>query len=464
MSQTERVYFLGIGGIGMSAIAFHYILNGVDVAGYDRTPSALTHELEAKGAAVSYADDVETIPAEFRSAQGTLVILTPAIPPESRIWAFFRAAGHRIEKRSVALGELTRPLKTYCVAGSHGKTTTSTLTAHILRQSHVGCSAFLGGVSVNYETNYWGDKSSEVAVTEADEYDRSFLQLEPTGAVITAMDPDHLDIYGTHAEMIKAFLEFAGKVRSGGLCLVKKGLPVVNEDVAKGVTVSTYALLDPLADYHATNVSIRDERYEFDIVTPHGSIEGVRLGLPGFHNIENAVAATAMALHAGATPDEVRSACASFRGNKRRFEIKVERPSAMVIDDYAHHPQEIRTTLESIRSLYPGRRLTVAFQPHLYTRTRDLADDFAEALSLADRTWLIDIYPAREEPIEGVSSQMLLDKMKPGVGRMSSKADLARDIVSEDFDIVVVMGAGDIDRLVAQVAATVEKADDAREA
>lgn len=446
----------------MSAIAFHYRLKGIDVAGYDRTPSDLTRSLESKGAVITYADDVSTIPDAFRSAEGTLVILTPAIPPESKIWAFFRAKGHRIEKRAVALGELTRPLKTYCVAGSHGKTTTSTLIAHILRQSSVGCSAFLGGVSVNYDTNYWGDEKSEVAVTEADEYDRSFLQLEPTGAVITAMDPDHLDIYGTHAEMIRAFLEFAGKVRSGGLCLVKKGLPVVGEDVAKGVTVSTYALLDPLADYHAENVSIREERYEFDLATPQGTIKGVRLGLPGFHNIENAVAAAAMALHAGATADEVKRACASFRGNKRRFEIKVERPGAMVIDDYAHHPQEIRTTLESIRSLYPGRRLTVAFQPHLYTRTRDLADDFAEALSLADRTWLIDIYPAREKPIEGVSSKMLLGKMRAGIGRMSTKADLASDIVSEEFDIVVVMGAGDIDRLVPQVAEAVKKADDAR--
>lgn len=462
MSQTERVYFLGIGGIGMSAIAFHYRLNGVPVAGYDRTPSDLTRKLEAKGATVSYSDDVETIPAEFRSADGTLVIMTPAIPPDSKIWAFFRTQGHRIEKRAVALGELTRPLKTYCVAGSHGKTTTSTLMAHILRQSHVGCSAFLGGVSVNYETNYWGDTGSQYAVTEADEYDRSFLQLEPTGAVITAMDPDHLDIYGTHAKMIEAFLDFAGKVRPGGLCLVKKGLPVVGEDVASGVTVQSYALLDPLADYHAENVTIRDERYEFDIATPNGPIMGIRLGLPGFHNIENAVAAVAMALHAGATEDEIRSACASFRGNKRRFEIKVERPDAMVIDDYAHHPQEIRTTLESIRALYPGRKLTVAFQPHLYTRTRDLADDFANALSLADRTWLIDIYPARELPIEGVTSGMLLDKMKPGVGKMSTKADLANDIVSEDFDIVAVMGAGDIDRLVSQVAEAVSNAADKR--
>lgn len=462
MSQTDRVYFLGIGGIGMSAIAFHYRLNGVDVAGYDRTPSDLTHALEAKGATITYSDDVETIPAAFRSPEGTLVILTPAIPADSKIWAFFRAQGHRIEKRAVALGELTRPLKTYCVAGSHGKTTTSTLMAHILRQSHVGCSAFLGGVSVNYSTNYWGNADSQFAVTEADEYDRSFLQLEPTGAVITAMDPDHLDIYGTHAKMIEAFLEFAGKVRSGGLCLVKKGLPVVGEDVKSGVTVATYALLDPLADYHAANVTVRDERYEFDIVTPRGTLKGIRLGLPGFHNIENAVAATAMALHAGATEDEIRSACLSFRGNKRRFEIKVERPDAMVIDDYAHHPQEIRTTLESIRSLYPGRKLTVAFQPHLYTRTRDLADDFAAALSLADRTWLLDIYPARELPIEGVSSQMLLEKMKPGVGRMSTKATLAADVTSEEFDIVAVMGAGDIDRLVAGVAEAVEKAADKR--
>ncbi len=448
MNKTERVYFLGIGGIGMSAIARHYRSLGIPVAGYDRTPSDITQKLEAEGAEISYTDSVDSIPQPYRQPQGTLVVLTPAIPPDSRIWAFLRSMGHRIEKRSVALGELTDPLKTYCVAGTHGKTTTSTLMAHIMRQSAIGCSAFLGGVSVNYETNYWGNAQSDVAVTEADEFDRSFLQLHPTGAVITAMDPDHLDIYGTHAEMIKSFLDFAANVRPGGLLIVKNGLPVVSEDVAKDVTIRTYALLDPLADFHAENIRTRDMRYEFDLATPDGLIKDIRLGIPGLHNIENAAAAIAMALHAGATPDEIRSACSSFRGDKRRFEIKLETPCAMVIDDYAHHPQEIRTTLESIRHLYAGRKLTVAFQPHLYTRTRDLADDFAQALSLADRTWLIDIYPAREEPIEGVSSQMLLDRMKPGVGRMSTKATLADDIVSEDFDIVVVMGAGNIDRLV----------------
>ncbi len=458
MNKTERVYFLGIGGIGMSAIALHYRQLGTAVAGYDRTPSDLTHTLEAAGAAISYTDDISTIPEAFRNAEGTLVIITPAIPPDSKIWAFFRENGHRIEKRAVALGELTRPLRTYCVAGTHGKTTTSTLIAHILRQSAKGCSAFLGGVSVNYDTNYWGNLKSDLAVTEADEFDRSFLQLTPTGAVITSMDPDHLDIYGTHAEMIKSFLDFAAKVREGGMVLVKKGLPVVREDVAKDVRVRTYALLDPLADYHAENVRIADGRYEFDIATPAETIKGIRLGIPGFHNVENAVAATAMALDAGATADEVRKACATFRGDKRRFEIKLETPTAMVIDDYAHHPQEIRTTLESIRHLYPGRKLTVAFQPHLYTRTRDLADDFAQALSLADRTWLIDIYPAREKPIEGVSSDMLLDKMKAGVGRKSTKATLADDIVSEDIDIVVVMGAGDIDRLVNGVTVKVKEA------
>lgn len=452
MERTERVYFLGIGGIGMSAIASHYRQTGVDVAGYDRTPSNLTRGLEAMGAAVTYTDDADTIPLPFRSPDGTLVIITPAIPADSQIWAYFRNGGYRIEKRAVALGELTRPMQTYCVAGTHGKTTTSTLIAHILRQSRKGCTAFLGGVSVNYDTNYWGNASSDIAVTEADEYDRSFLQLSPTGAVITAMDPDHLDIYGTHAEMIKSFLDFAANVKSGGMLLVKKGLPVVREDVAKGVTVSTYALLDPLADYHAERVVAKEGRYEFDICTPSGKIDGVRLGVPGFHNVENAVAATAMALRAGATAQDVKDACLTFRGDRRRFEIKVETPTAMVIDDYAHHPQEIRTTIESVRSLYPGRRLTVAFQPHLYTRTRDLADDFAEALSQADRTWLIDIYPAREKPIPGVTSAMLLEKMKSGVGRMSTKDSLADDIASESFDIVVVMGAGDIDRLVPQVA------------
>lgn len=453
MERTERVYFLGIGGIGMSAIASHYRQTGVDVAGYDRTPSNLTRGLEAMGAAVTYTDDADTIPLPFRSPDGTLVIITPAIPADSQIWAYFRNGGYRIEKRAVALGELTRPMQTYCVAGTHGKTTTSTLIAHILRQSRKGCTAFLGGVSVNYDTNYWGNASSDIAVTEADEYDRSFLQLSPTGAVITAMDPDHLDIYGTHAEMIKSFLDFAANVKSGGMLLVKKGLPVVREDVAKGVTVSTYALLDPLADYHAERVVAKEGRYEFDICTPSGKIDGVRLGVPGFHNVENAVAAAAMALRAGATVQDVKDACLTFRGDRRRFEIKVETPTAMVIDDYAHHPQEIRTTIESVRSLYPGRRLTVAFQPHLYTRTRDFYPEFAESLSLADEVILTEIYPARELPIEGVSSNLIYDQLKPGVKRtLTTKAEVPNLIRKrEDLDIVVILGAGDLDNDVPQI-------------
>lgn len=454
----KNVYFIGVGGIGMSAIARHYRALGTDVAGYDRTRSALTQALEAEGVTISYADDPGSIPQQFRDPSRTLVVLTPAIPADSAILAHFRKGGFRIVKRAVALGELTEPFKTYCVAGTHGKTTTSTLVAHILRNSKVGCSAFLGGISVNYETNYWANTSSDAVVTEADEFDRSFLQLSPAAAVITAMDADHLDIYGTHAEVIKAFLEFAAKVRPGGSLIVKKGLPIGREDVAAGVNIITYAMMDPLADCHAAGVHVEGGRYVFDIHLPQGVIEGVRLGVPGIHNVENCVAAAALATVAGASPSEVKEACASFRGDKRRFEIWVETARAIVIDDYAHHPQEIKTTINAVRALYPGRKLTVAFQPHLYTRTRDLADEFAEALSLADRAWLLDIYPAREAPIPGVSSQMLLGKMKPGVGKLSSKERLAGDIVSEDFDIVLVMGAGDIDRLVPAVAASVKEA------
>ncbi len=456
-TKSRRVYFVGIGGIGMSAIARHYNLMGAKVAGYDRTPSDITRALEAEGINVTYSDDAETIPETFRNPAETLVVLTPAIPHDSQIWAYFRNGGFRIVKRSVALGELTDAYKTYCVAGTHGKTTTSTLAAHILRHSHVGCSAFLGGISVNYDTNYWTDPNSEAVVTEADEFDRSFLQLHPTGAVITAMDADHLDIYGTHAEVIRAFLEFASQVRPGGTLIIKKGLPVGGEDVAEGVKIVTYAMLDPLADYYAENVRIDESRYVFDIHTPKGIITDVRLGVPAIHNVENCVAAAALALSAGATSEEIAEACATFRGDKRRFELMLETPHAVVVDDYAHHPQEILTTLRSARALYPGRNLTVAFQPHLYTRTRDLADDFAAALSLADRVWLIPIYPAREEPIPGVSSAMLLDKMKEGVGRLSSKEELAENIVSEEFDVVIIMGAGNIADLVPTVVSKVKK-------
>lgn len=454
--NSKYVYFIGIGGIGMSAIARHFNLLNAHVAGYDRTPSDITRALESEGVAVSYSDDPETIPVAFRDPSQTLVVLTPAIPADSAIWAFFRNGGFRIVKRSVALGELTQPFKTYCVAGTHGKTTTSTLAAHILRHSDVGCSAFLGGISVNYDTNYWADTNSEAVVTEADEFDRSFLQLQPQAAVITAMDADHLDIYGTHAEVIKAFLDFAARVRPGGSLIIKKGLPVGREDVAEGVKIFSYAMLDPLADFYATNVRLIDSRYVFDIQTPFGPISNVRLGVPALHNVENCVAAAALALTAGASPLAVTQACETFRGDKRRFELILERPDAVVVDDYAHHPQEIQTAIRSARDLYPGRKITVAFQPHLYTRTRDLADDFAQALSLADRVWLIPIYPAREEPIPGVSSEMLIGKMKEGVGRLSSKEDLDDNIVSEDFDVVVVMGAGNIADLVPSVAHKVQ--------
>lgn len=453
----SNVYFIGIGGIGMSALARHFAHEGYSVAGYDRTASDITRGLEESGAAVSYADDAATIPATHRDADTTLVVLTPAIPQESAIWAFFRAGGFRIVKRSEALGELTRPKRTFCVAGTHGKTTTSTLAAHILRHSG-GCSAFLGGISVNYATNYWADATSDRVVTEADEFDRSFLHLEPEGAIITSMDADHLDIYGTHAEVIKAFLQFAGLVREGGTLVIRKGLPIGREDVRPGVKIVTYSLLDPDADCHAENLRVESGRYVFDFVCGDTRIADIRLGLPGRHNVENCVAAIALALAAGANTADIAEACSTFRGNKRRFELKVESDSAVVIDDYAHHPKEIEATLRSVRALYPGRRLTVAFQPHLYSRTRDLADEFAEALSMADRTWLLDIYPARELPIEGITTPWLMSKMRPGVGRMSTKESLAADIATEPTDIVVVMGAGNIDALVDGVAAAVRSA------
>ncbi|MBQ3635933.1 MAG: UDP-N-acetylmuramate--L-alanine ligase [Bacteroidales bacterium] len=453
--EIRRAYFLGIGGIGMSAIARYCLQKGIAVAGYDRTASALTRALEAEGAQVSYEDREATIPTEYKDEAGTVVVWTPAIPSDSELIQYFRSKGYRMMKRAEALGILTRDSRLVAVSGTHGKTTTSTLAAHILRTSETGCGAFLGGVSMNYETNYWGDATSDVIVTEADEYDRSFHQLTPSASVITSMDPDHLDIYGTHAGVIEAFLKFASLTKEGGLVVVRSGLPVGTADVEKGVTVRTYSMTDSAADYRAENIRVEDRRYCYDVVTPSGVIKDIRLGLPGRHNIDNSIAAIAVAQWAGASDDEIREACRTFRGNQRRFEVKYETERRIVVDDYAHHPKEIETTLRSIRELYPGMRLTVAFQPHLYTRTRDLAEGFATSLSIADRVWLIPIYPARELPIEGVSSEMIARQIAGDKARMTTKERLASDIVSEDVEVVVVMGAGDIDRLVDGVAAAV---------
>lgn len=457
MAEFKNIYFVGIGGIGMSALARHFKAIGYNVAGYDKTRTRLTDEIESEGIAISFDDDVATIADIYRDKEQTKVVFTPAIPHDNKIMSFFREGGFDVMKRAAMLGELTSRFDAICIAGTHGKTTTSTLTAHIMRNSSLGCSAFLGGISTNYDTNYWSNTESGFVVTEADEYDRSFLQLHPFLAVITAMDADHLDIYGTKDEVIKAFRLFANQTTCGGSLVCKKGLPISQDDVDEDVELFTYSLDDSDADFYALDIRLSNGRYKFSIATPFGIVRNVMLGLPGRHNVENAVAAAALSMLAGAEEDEVREAMKTFKGNRRRFQYRIEDKNIVLIDDYAHHPEEIRTMLTSVREMYDGRKVTVVFQPHLYTRTRDFADGFAKSLSIADRVLLLDIYPARELPIDGVNSQMLADKMKGTNVSLTTKETLLVDLQSETLDVVIMMGAGNIDALVPVVEEELKK-------
>lgn len=457
MAEFKNIYFVGIGGIGMSALARHFKAIGYNVAGYDKTRTRLTDEIESEGIAISFDDDVATIADIYRDKEQTKVVFTPAIPHDNKIMSFFREGGFDVMKRAAMLGELTSRFDAICIAGTHGKTTTSTLTAHIMRNSSLGCSAFLGGISTNYDTNYWSNTESGFVVTEADEYDRSFLQLHPFLAVITAMDADHLDIYGTKDEVIKAFRLFAKQTTCGGSLVCKKGLPISQDDVDEDVELFTYSLDDSDADFYALDIRLSNGRYKFSIATPFGIVRNVMLGLPGRHNVENAVAAAALSMLAGAEEDEVREAMKTFKGNRRRFQYRIEDKNIVLIDDYAHHPEEIRTMLTSVREMYDGRKVTVVFQPHLYTRTRDFADGFAKSLSIADRVLLLDIYPARELPIDGVNSQMLADKMKGTNVSLTTKETLLVDLQSETLDVVIMMGAGNIDALVPVVEEELKK-------
>ncbi|MCQ2226286.1 MAG: UDP-N-acetylmuramate--L-alanine ligase [Bacteroidales bacterium] len=448
MKDFKNVYFIGIGGIGMSALARHFNTLGYAVAGYDRTQTKLTDEIESEGIKIVFDDNEQTIAEPFRNAAETIVVYTPAIPRDNKIMQFFANNGFEMVKRAAMLGVLTQKSDAICIAGTHGKTTTSTLTAHILRNSQVGCSAFLGGISSNYDTNYWSNTQSSFVVTEADEYDRSFLQLHPYLSVITAMDADHLDIYGNKNEVVKAFRQYAGLTTIGGSLVHKLGLPLSEKDVDEDVELFSYSVDNADADFYAFDIRLSNGRYKFNIMTPFGAVRNVVMGLPGRHNVENAVAACALAMLAGAEEDEVREAMKTFKGNRRRFDYKIEEKDVVLIDDYAHHPEEIRTMLTSVREMYDGRKITVVFQPHLYTRTRDFADGFAKSLSLADRVLLLDIYPARELPIEGVTSQLLADKMKNTDVSLTTKETLLNDLLGSQFDVIVMMGAGNIDALV----------------
>ncbi|MBO7300583.1 MAG: UDP-N-acetylmuramate--L-alanine ligase [Tidjanibacter sp.] len=445
-----NVYFVGIGGIGMSAIARYFLNEGRKVAGYDRTPSPLTAELEKEGAEIHYEDSVELIGKEWRDPKQTLVIYTPAIPADHSELNFFREGGFEVVKRSEALGHLTAGKKTTAIAGTHGKTTTTTLTSWITLRATGGGNAFLGGISRNIGTNLVLGGGERMAV-EADEFDRSFLRLSPTIAVITSTDADHLDIYGTHEELRRAFGQFVERIVEGGVLIHHYGLEIEHNN--SGIKTYTYDLRNTSADFHTENMTpIGDGTFRYDIVCPDRTISGCRLGVGGEINVENSVAAVA-ALWAGGEFDEakLKVALEEFEGVKRRFECYINTPEVVYIDDYAHHPEELSAAIRSIRGMYPNKHLTVAFQPHLYTRTRDFANEFSEALSMADRVLLLPIYPARELPIEGVTSQMLLANITPPA-EIVEKSALAERIAELPTEVVVTFGAGDIDRECEKVA------------
>ena len=449
IQNIKSVYFIGIGGIGMSAIARYFLHKGVFVAGYDRTPSDLTRHLETEGAHIHYEESVEQVPAECKDKGGCLVVYTPAIPAEHRELVFFKENGFEVEKRAQALGVLTRAHKGLCVAGTHGKTTTSTMAAHLLHESHLDCNAFLGGISKNYGTNYILSASSDYVVIEADEFDRSFHWLTPYASVITATDPDHLDIYGSKAAYLESFRKYSSLIRPGGYLVLHEGLEM-QPDVQEGVTVYLYGRDN--GDFHAEHIRIGDGEITFDFVSPMGNISGIQLGVPVSVNIENGIAAMALAQIAGATSDEIRRGMASFRGVDRRFDFQLKSEKAVFLTDYAHHPAEIRQSILSVRELYRGKRIMAIFQPHLYTRTRDFYKEFAESLSLADEVVLTDIYPAREEPIPGVTSRLIYDNLAPSVQKvLCQKEDVPGMVRRSEVDVFILLGAGDIEAYAPQI-------------
>ena len=437
----KNVYFIGIGGIGMSALARYYKFKGFNVAGYDRTPSELTTQLENEGIAVHYEDRPDLVPADVEES---LIVYTPAVPKDLGEMQKVMNGGYTVVKRSRTLGEITRGQRCLAVAGTHGKTTTSTLTAHIFTETGEGCSAFLGGISRNYGTNLLMSHKNNVVV-EADEFDRSFLQLHPEIAVITAVDPDHLDIYGDYAHVVEAFKAFASQVT--GTVIAKKGTPIGPEDTK--AKVLTYHYTDQSADFCALNPQ-PDECgfYHYDLQYPGGVVKDIRVGAPGWVNAENSVAAAAIALTYGLEPNAVRAAIGTFEGVKRRLEMHVSSPRLSYIDDYAHHPAELASAISSMREMFPGRKLTAIFQPHLYTRTRDFAAEFAEALSKVDKLILLDIYPAREEPIPGVTSEMIFKDITAPEKVLLKKEELMDYLADEPVDVLVTFGAGNIDRYI----------------
>lgn len=448
IKDIKAVYFIGAGGIGMSAIARYFIHRGLVVAGYDKTPSALTLQLEREGMLIHYEENIDEIPHACKQPQTCLVIYTPAIPSDHQELQYFRQNGFEVEKRAQVLGTLTREHKGLCVAGTHGKTTTSTMCAHIMHQSHLDCNAFLGGISKNYGTNYILSNSDYVVI-EADEFDRSFHWLSPWMTVITATDPDHLDIYGTKEAYLESFRHYTELIQPGGNLIIHRDLEM-KENLQEGVNRYDYSLHE--GDFHAENIRIANGEITFDFISPIECVKDVQLGQPVPINIENGVAAMAMAQLSGCTAEELRYGMQTYGGVERRFDFKLKNDKIVFLSDYAHHPKEIYQSAKSILELYSDRKITAIFQPHLYTRTRDFYKDFANALSLLDEVILTEIYPAREQPIEGVTSQLIYDNLRPGIEKhMIAKSDVLQYIKDHSFDVLIVLGAGDLDNQVPQI-------------
>ena len=458
MKDFKSLYFVGAGGIGMAALERYFLAKGKKVAGYDRTSTDLTTALEKEGVEITFEDNADKIPAYCRDKDTTLVVYTPAIPTTQPILKYFIDNGFEVVKRAKLLGVVTEHSKGLCFSGTHGKTTTSSMCAHILETAGVGCNAFLGGVLRNYNSNFLLSSTSPYAVIEADEFDRSFHHLTPYIAVVTATDPDHLDIYGNYENYLESFAHFTELIRPDGTLLIHTGLKL-KPRVAEGVKTFTYSRND--GDYHAQNIRKGDGEIEFDFVTPDGIVPDIKLGVPVDINIENAVAAMAVCHMIGVDADAMRTAIGTFMGAKRRFEFWLKQPlpgGHVVIDDYAHHPNEIKASIKSVKDLYAGRKLSVIFQPHLYTRTRDFANEFAEALSLADEVYLLPIYPAREAPIPGVTTQIIYDKVTSKVKKnFASKEDLLKSLQSLKFEVLLTVGAGDIVNLLPQICEEVQK-------
>ena len=446
VNTLKAVYFIGAGGIGMSALVRYFLSIGKKVGGYDRTPSELTEKLIAEGASIHYEESVEDIPADFLDVATTLIVYTPAIPATHAELTYFQNNGFIIQKRSQVLGMLTQSGKGLCVAGTHGKTTTSTMTAHLLHQSNVGCNAFLGGISKNYGTNLLLSEKSQYVVIEADEFDRSFHWLTPYATVITATDADHLDIYGTKEAYLESFNHYTSLIRQGGALIARKGIDL-EPRLQEGVTLYTYSRED--GDFHAENIRIGNGEIIFDYISPFGNIKNIQLGVPVAINIENGIAAMALAQISGASNDEIKAAMASFKGVDRRFDFKIKNDKVVLLSDYAHHPEEIKQSILSMRALYKDKKITGIFQPHLYTRTRDFYQEFADSLSLLDEVILTEIYPARELPIESISSRLIYDHLHPGVEKeLCKKEDLLDLLKQKKIEVLMTLGAGDIENYV----------------